>query len=302
MNFSKVSSGVFIAIVGIVLFSAKAIMVKLAYEFDVSSLHLLLFRMLFSLPFYIVIALIYRPRQVEKIKNIDYVWILFFGFIGYYLASYFDFLGLKYIKAGLERIILFVYPTLVLIISKIFLKTKITNKQIIAILITYFGVVITFWGEVQFKNEKMLFGGFLIFLSALTYASYLVGSGWLIPKFGVVLFTSYAMIVSSICVITHYLITDRASITHYSNEVYILGFLMAVISTIIPSFLVSLAIKKLGSSNFSIIGSIGPISTIVLAYFFLDERLSFLQFIGASIVLVGIGIISISKTKKKPIS
>jgi len=302
MNFSKVSSGVFIAIVGIVLFSAKAIMVKLAYEFDVSSLHLLLFRMLFSLPFYIVIALIYRPRQVEKIKNIDYVWILFFGFIGYYLASYFDFLGLKYIKAGLERIILFVYPTLVLIISKIFLKTKITNKQIIAILITYFGVVITFWGEVQFENEKMLFGGFLIFLSALTYASYLVGSGWLIPKFGVVLFTSYAMIVSSICVIAHYLITDRASITHYSNEVYILGFLMAVISTIIPSFLVSLAIKKLGSSNFSIIGSIGPISTIVLAYFFLDERLSFLQFIGASIVLVGIGIISISKTKKKPIS
>lgn len=299
MNFSKVSSGVFIAIVGIVLFSAKAIMVKMAYQYNVSSLHLLLFRMLFSLPFYIVIVLIYRPKQIEKINRIDYIWILFFGFIGYYLASYFDFLGLKYIKAGLERIILFVYPTLVLIISKIFLKTKITNKQIIAIIITYFGVVVTFWGEAQFENEKMVLGGFLIFLSALTYAAYLVGSGWLIPKFGVVLFTSYAMIVSSLCVIIHYLITDRVSIVNYSMEVYILGFLMAVISTIIPSFLVSLAIKKLGSSNFSIIGSIGPISTIILAYFFLDERLSFLQFIGTSIVLVGIGIISVSKSKKK---
>ena len=301
MNFSKVSSGVFIAIVGIVLFSAKAIMVKLAYKYNVSSLHLLLFRMLFSLPFYIIIALIYKPKQTEKIEKRDYGWILFFGFIGYYLASYFDFLGLKFIKAGLERIILFVYPTLVLIISKIFLKTKISNKQILVIIITYLGVVITFWGEVQFENEKMILGGFLIFLSALTYASYLVGSGWLIPKFGVVLFTSYAMIVSAVCVIIHYLITDRMDITNYSREVYILGFLMAVVSTLIPSFLVSLAIKKLGSSNFSIIGSVGPISTIILAYLFLDERLSLLQLIGASIVLIGVGIISVSKRKKKNI-
>lgn len=295
MNFSKISSGVFIAIVGIVLFSAKAIMVKLAYQYNVSSLHLLLFRMLFSLPFYIIIAFIYQPKQLEIIKKVDYVWILFFGFIGYYLASYFDFLGLQYIKAGLERIILFIYPTLVLIISKIFLKTKITNQQITAIIITYLGVVVTFWGEIQFENDKMILGGALIFLSALTYASYLVGSGWLIPKFGVVLFTSYAMIVSSLCVIIHYLIVDRTNILIYPFEVYLLGFLMAVISTIIPSFLVSLAIRKLGSSNFSIIGSIGPISTIILAYFILDEKLTMLQVLGTSIVIFGIGVISIKK-------
>jgi drug/metabolite transporter (DMT)-like permease len=298
MTYPKfLTSGVFIAIVGIVLFSAKAIMVKLAYKYDVTSLHLLLFRMLFSLPIYIAFAFYYSPQHPKDIKQKDYLWIVFFGFIGYYLASYFDFTGLKYIKAGLERIILFVYPTLVLLISRVFLKKRITQQQVIAILITYFGVLIAFWGELQFQSDHIVLGGFLIFLSALTYASYLVGSGWLIPKFGVVVFTSYAMIVSSVCVVVHYLMTDRCDVLNYPKEVYVLGVLMAVFSTIIPSFLVSLAIKKLGANNFSIIGSVGPISTISLAYLFLDERLSILQFIGAAIVILGIGYISLNKQK-----
>lgn len=298
MEYSKIlSSGVLIAIVGIVLFSAKAIMVKLAYQYDVTSLHLLLFRMVFSLPFYIVFSFYFKPKHSENIKRKDYLWIVFFGFVGYYLASYFDFLGLVYIKAGLERIILFVYPTLVILISRIFLKTKITNQQIVAILITYFGVVIAFWGELQFESQNVVLGGFLIFLAALTYASYIVGSGWLIPKFGVIAFTSYAMIVSSICVIIHYLITDRGNIFDYSYQVYLLSILMAIVSTIIPSFLVSLAIKKLGANNFSIIGSIGPVSTIILAYIFLGEQLSVLQMIGAVIVILGVSYISLNKRK-----
>ncbi len=299
MLFSKIkNSAVLIAVVGIVLFSAKAIMVKLAYQYNVSSLHLLLFRMLFSLPFYLIILYFLKPLTPQTVKKEDYLWLVFFGFIGYYLASYFDFLGLQYIKASLERIILFIYPTLVLLIGRIFLKTKISIKQIIAILITYVGVVITFSGELQYKGEHILLGGFLIFLSALTYASYLVGSGWLIPKFGVLRFTSYAMIVSSICVIFHYLIVDRTNIFEYAYQVYVLGFMMAVLSTLIPSFLVSLAIKKLGASNFSIIGSIGPISTIILAYIFLDERLTLLQLLGAVIVIIGITFVSLNKSKK----
>jgi len=299
MNLSTLkNSGVIIGITGIVLFSAKAIMVKLAYQYGVSSIHLLLFRMLLALPFYLLIAIYNKPTNPDKIENKDYLWILFFGFIGYYLASYFDFLGLKYIKAGLERIILFIYPTLVIIIGKIFLKEKISTKQIIAILITYFGVIITFWGELQYNEDHVLLGASLIFLSALTYASYLVGSGWLIPKFGVKVFTSYAMLVSTACVIIHYLITDRTTIFEYQYQVYVLGILMAIFSTLIPSFLVSLAIKKLGASNFSILGSIGPISTIILAYFFLEERLTFLQILGAIIVIIGITVVSRNKRKK----
>ncbi|OIQ40600.1 MAG: EamA family transporter [Bacteroidetes bacterium MedPE-SWsnd-G1] len=290
-------SSVLIAIAGIVMFSAKAVMVKLAYQYNVSSLHLLVFRMVFALPFYLGLLYFFRPQNPKEIRNSDYVWLILFGFIGYYLASYFDFLGLKYIKAGLERIILFIYPTLVLLISRMFLKTKITSKQLIAILITYVGVVIAFWGEINLEGSNIALGAFLIFLSALTYASYLVGSGWLIPKFGVMAFTSLAMIVSTVCVIAHYSITDRGDLLNYSFEVYLLGFLMAIISTLIPSFLVSLAIKRMGANNFSIIGSIGPISTIILAYLFLDERLSIVQILGAFIVILGV--VFISKNKKK---
>lgn len=294
---SVLKSGVLIAVVGVVLFSAKAIMVKLAYQYEVSALHILLFRMVFALPFYMVFAFYFKPKHSNKIKKVDYLWLIAFGFVGYYLASYFDFLGLSYIKAGLERIILFIYPTLVLLISKVFLKTKITNEQLIAILITYFGVVLAFWSELQFQSEHIVLGGLLIFLSALTYASYLVGSGWLIPKFGVMAFTSYAMIVSTVCVIVHYLITDRGNVFNYPNEVYVLGFLMAIVSTIIPSFLVSLAIKKLGANTFSIIGSVGPISTIILAYIFLGEQLSTLQIFGAVIVISGVSYISFNQRK-----
>lgn len=297
MRFFKfIYSGVFIAIVGVVLFSAKAVMVKLAYQYEVSSIHLLLFRMLFSLPIYFAIAIFYRPKQKEQIKKTDYTWLAFFGFIGYYLASYFDFLGLQYIKAGLERIILFLYPTLVVIISRIFFKTKINQKQLIAIVITYVGVIVAFWNDVQFSGTKIYLGAFLIFLSALTYASYLVGSGWLIPKFGVTLFTSYAMIISTICVIVHYLITDRTTIFNYAAEVYLLGGLMAFVSTLIPSFLVSIAIKKMGAANFSIIGSTGPVSTIILAFIFLNETVSSLQILGSIIVIIGV--IFVSKNKK----
>ncbi len=199
MKYSKIiSSGVLLAIIGVVLFSAKAVIVKMAYRYDISSEHLLLFRMAFSLPFYLVIASFNRPTKPKEIKKVDYLWILFFGFVGYYLASYFDFIGLQYIKAGLERIILFIYPTLVIIISRIFLKKTITKKQLLAIFITYIGVVITFWGELQLGAPNIVVGSVLIFLSALTYATYLVGSGWLIPKLGVITFTSYAMIISSL--------------------------------------------------------------------------------------------------------
>lgn len=296
MQNSKLSSyGIALAIIGIVLFSAKAVLVKLAYKFDISSEHLLLFRMLFSLPVYIVLALFKKPVEKDKIRRIDYLWILFFGFVGYYLASYFDFLGLQYIKAGLERIILFIYPTLVIIISWVFLKNIITKQQLLAILLTYIGVTVTFWGEFQIETTHIVLGGSLIFLSALTYAIYLVGSGWLIPKFGVVTFTSYAMIVSSLCIIIQYLIFDRQNIMNYPLEVYLICIIMAVFSTIIPSYLVSAAIAKLGASSFSIIASLGPVSTILLAYFLLGENLSIIQIIGAAIVILGVYVISKKK-------
>ncbi|MEL0456988.1 DMT family transporter [Flavobacteriaceae bacterium SZ-1-7] len=289
--------GILLGIIGIVMFSSKAVMVKLAYQYQVDALSVLLLRMLFSFPFYLVVAVIYsRKENKVKITSKDYTWVAFFGFLGYYLSSYFDFVGLVYIKASLERIILFLYPTIILIFNRLFLNKPITKTQIIAIILSYVGIVIAFWGEVAISGNDTFIGGFLILLCAITYASYLVGSGWLIPKLGVVKFTSYAMLVSCICVFVHYGLVSKIDILNYPWEVYLLGFLIAIFATVIPSYLVSEAINRINSSNFAVIAGFGPISTIVLAAIFLNEHLTMMQLFGALVVIIGILLVS---TKKK---
>ncbi len=294
-NASVTGSGILFAIIGVVLFSAKAVMVKMAYTYGIDHLTLLLFRMVFAFPFYLLIAFLTKPLHPKELRNKDYLWIVIFGFIGYYLASLFDFMGLQYLKAGLERIILFIYPTIVVLLSWFIFRKRITKLQVLAIVVTYFGVLITFWDEVGADENSILLGVFLIFLSAFTYASYLVGSGWLIPKFGVMQFTSYAMIVSTICIVVHYLFINGFNLSSYPNEVYLLGIAMAIFSTLIPSFLVSAAINRLGASAFSIFGSLGPVSTITLAFFFLDETISILQIFGMLVVISGVMLVSRKK-------
>lgn len=295
---SAASFGVICAILGVILFSAKAVIVKLVYQYQVDYLTLLLFRMVFSFPFYLAIALWKKPLAAKAIRKKDWLWLFFFGFVGYYLASLFDFMGLQYLKAGLERIILFIYPTIVVLLSWVFFRKKLTKYQSIAIVITYIGVLIAFWDELGFKGENVLFGGFLIFLSAVTYASYLVGSGWLIPKFGMVQFTSYAMMVSTFVVSIHFLFQGNYNLFDYPKEVYLLGLSMAIFCTLIPSFLVSAAIERLGASTFSIFGSIGPVATIILAFIFLDERITTLQVLGMCVVILGVTLVSLKRKNK----
>ncbi|KAA5823487.1 DMT family transporter [Algibacter amylolyticus] len=289
--------GIGLGVLGIVLFSSKAVMVKLAYNYKVDSISILLLRMLFSFPFYLVIAYWHRNQKVKANPNQkDYLWLVFFGFVGYYLASYFDFVGLTYIKASLERIILFLYPTIVLLLNKLFLKQPISKIQGLAIGLTYLGIVIAFSNEVSITGIDTYLGGFYILLSAITYASYLVGSGWLIPKFGVIKFTAYAMLVSCVCVFIHYGFIRELNLLGFSWQVYVLGALIAVFATVIPSFLVSASIKMISSSNFAIVAGVGPISTIILAGVFLNEVLTWVQLFGALVVIIGILLVSLNKT------
>ena len=292
--------GVFLGVLGIVLFSSKAVMVKLAYNYNVDAITMLLLRMLFSFPFYVVIAYLYRNKNQEiKTTKIDYVWVVFFGVVGYYLASFFDFVGLTYIKASLERIILFVYPTIVILLNRLFFKQPITKIQALAIFLSYLGIVIAFSDEVDISGNNVYLGGFFVLLSAITYASYLVGSGWLIPKFGVVKFTAYAMLVSCFCVFIHFSLIGETDLFNLPWQVYGLGGLIAIFATVIPSFLVSASIKIISSSNFAIVAGVGPISTIILASFFLNETLTLFQFFGALLVIIGIVITSLNQAKKK---
>ncbi|MEM9389674.1 MAG: DMT family transporter [Bacteroidota bacterium] len=288
-----------IAVIAIVFFSAKAVFVKMAYRYDVEAVPLLLLRMAFAFPVYLVMAFVKKPNQPKNIVFKDYLWVAGLGFIGYYLASLTDFLGLEFIKASLERIILFIYPTLVIFITWIFFGKRPGKWQVIAIVVSYIGILIMFADELKLSGNKddVWIGGLLVFISALCYATYLVGSGWLIPKFGSVAFTSYAMIVPTICVFVHFGLTQPLYLSGYPVEVYGLAFGMAMISTVIPSYLVSVSIKHLGASTFSILGSLGPIATIALANIFLDERLTQLQFFGAIIVIAAVLIVTRFKNK-----
>ena len=284
------------ALLAIFLFSSKAILVKIIYQYEIPTVHILLLRMVFALPFYVGVLCFNKQKGETELQKKDYIWLVLFGMMGYYVASFFDFCGLQYLSASLERIILFVYPTLVVIISSIFLKTKITKQQLVAILITYAGVLMTFASELTISHsDQVTLGAAFIFMSALTYAIYLVGSSWLIPKFGTVKFTSLAMIIACCSVILHYLITDRATITDHPTMVYAYCLVMAIFCTVLPSYLVSFAIKKLGASRFSILGSVGPVFTISLAVIFLGESITFIQLIGVITVIIGVRIVSKKK-------
>jgi drug/metabolite transporter (DMT)-like permease len=295
-NKSHFISGFLIAFFGAILFSTKAILVKLAYrDTGVDAVTLLALRMIFSLPFFLVSAWVVSGRtENQKFTDRQWVYVAIVGCLGYYVSSYLDFQGLQYVTAGIERLILFIYPTLVLIISAVCFKQKIKPMQILAITITYVGLVIAFVGEIDFRLGQTIdfyFGSFLIFCCAITYATYIVGSGRLIPVVGAAKFNSYAMAFASIAVLLHFFIASRVSLVNLSARTYVYGFLMAVFATVLPSYMVAEGIKRIGSGNTAIVGSVGPVSTLILAYFFLGESFSIEQIIGTSMILIGVYII-----------
>jgi len=293
--------GALLVFLSAVCFSSKAVIVKLAYQYHVDSVSLLTLRMAFSVPVFLITAFLSKARPDEPNTLLvakDYVWLVLLGFIGYYLSSLFDFLGLQYVTAGLERLILFVYPTLVVIFSAVFLGKPIQKKQYLALGLTYAGVLLVLVGDVHVESRaNIIKGGLLVFASAVTYATYLMGSGQLIPKFGTVRFTSYAMSLAALGVFMHYLIAGQSSILALPRPVYYYSFLMAMVATVAPAYLLSEGIRLVGAGNASIIASIGPISTILLAYIFLGEQVSFIQLVGTAIVLAGILLITLRKNK-----
>jgi drug/metabolite transporter (DMT)-like permease len=294
-------AGFIFCLMGAVCFSTKAVIVKLAYrETQIDAVTLLALRMLFSLPFFIVSAAL-ASSKTGNVKFTGKQWfaVAVVGMLGYYVSSYLDFVGLQYITAGMERLILFIYPTLVLLISAVVFKEKIQRRQWIALLITYAGLLLAFWGEVDFNQQQH--AGFykgvgLIFLCAITYAIYIAGSGRLIPVVGSTKFNSYAMSFACAGVLLHYCIVSDLSLFNLSKEVYLYSILMAVVATVIPSYMVSEGIKRVGPDNAAIIGSVGPVSTIIQAYIFLYEPVFALQLAGTALILVGV--LMIGKKKK----
>jgi drug/metabolite transporter (DMT)-like permease len=282
-------------------FSGKAIIVKLAYRYGVDAVTLLALRMVFSAPFFLLLALwAGRGANQEPLARADVRNIVILGLIGYYLSSYFDFLGLQYITAALERLLLFVHPTFVLLLSALLFKRPITRRDVIAIVLSYLGIALVFGHDLATQPGNVALGAFWVLLSALLYAAYLIGSGRLVGRVGSVRFASYAGLVSSIGVVTHYLVTrDAMLIVSQPAAVYWLSLLMAIVSTVLPIVLMSEGIRRIGASHASIIGSIGPISTIALGAIFLGEQITAFQVSGAALVLAGVLAISLQKKAAK---
>jgi drug/metabolite transporter (DMT)-like permease len=285
-------AGFLITFTGAVLFSTKAIIVKLAFaNTSLDAITLLTLRMLFSLPFYLAAAWFGSSKKTNiKFTRLQWINIISLGLFGYYLSSLFDFIGLQYISAGLERLILFLYPTFVVLINVFLFREKISRIQQLALLLTYAGIAIAYWGELEIDstNKNFYLGSFLIFLCAVTYASYIVGSGRMIPKVGVTKFTAYAMLSSTAGVFIHFLLAGTSKDLVHIGEYWWYGLLLAIIATVIPTFLISIGMKKIGSNNVAIISGIGPVSTIVQAYFILGEDIFPAQIAGTILVVAGV--------------
>ncbi|GAO43321.1 DMT family transporter [Flavihumibacter petaseus] len=284
-------TGVLLVFFGAVMFSTKAILVKLAFrEVQMDAVTLLALRMLFSMPFFLGAAFWSKQQGENKLTTRQWTAVAVLGLLGYYLSSLFDFVGLQYISAGLERLILFLYPSFVALINFIWLKQVLSKRQRWALLLTYTGLAIAYLGEFQVdqQNPNFLLGSFLIFLCSITYAFYIAGSGKMIPQVGVTRFTAYAMLASTFGVWVHFLLTHSVNALQFSPAVWRYGILLAVFATVIPAFMIAAGMKRIGSNNAAIVSSIGPVSTIVQAYFFLGEKMHAGQFIGTVLVVAGV--------------
>ncbi len=288
---SAFAAGLALAIIGSVLFSAKAIVVKLAYRYGVDAATLIALRMAFAAPFFIA-ALVWSSRGGRQLSRSDHARLIVIGLLGYYAASYLDFLGLQYVTAALERLILYLSPTLVVVISAVLLRKRFGRWEWTALALAYGGILLVFWHDVSFEGGQVVLGSTLVFASAICYAAYLILSGELVRRLGAIRLTAYAMCVSTAAIFVQFIVLNPLSALEQPPPVYWLSLLNALLCTVVPVFATMLAIERIGASRASVASMIGPVATIALAYIFLGERVSVWQIAGTVLVLAGIYVLT----------
>ena len=259
--------------------------------------------MIFALPFYLAVAFLHgQKKENVKISGRQWWYVIMLGLFGYYFSSFLDFTGLQYISAGLERLILFLYPTFAVLINVFVFKQHISKRQVIALLLTYAGIAYAFYGEVQLNevNPNLFLGSFLVFLCAVTYSMYIAGSGKVIPMVGASKFTAYAMLAASTGIFIHFVLRGNYSQLNSGSGLWWYGLLLGVVATVLPSFMISYGLKKVGSNNVAIISGIGPVSTIIQAHLILGERIFFEQLVGTALVVAGVLLIGWKSGTKEP--
>ena len=287
-----------LAALGAVAFSGKAIIVKLAYRHGVDAVTLIMLRMLFALPFFVVMTWwASRHGQARKplpLTRKDLLGILWLGVTGYYLASILDFAGLQYITASLERLILYLNPTLVLLLGLFFFQRGIGRRQAMGMAISYAGVLLVFGHEVTLQGADVVLGAVLVFFSAVSYALYLFYSGEMVQRIGSLRLVGLTCSVACLLCIAQFAVLRPWSAALVAPPVLWLSLLNATLCTALPVLLVMMAIERLGASAVAQAGMVGPMSTILMGVLILGEP--FTVWVAAGTVLVISGIFVFSRS------
>jgi drug/metabolite transporter (DMT)-like permease len=284
---SQFTTGLLLAAAGSIAFSGKAIIVKLAYRHGVDAITLVMFRMLFAVPFFIAMAW-WAGRGKPALNRADWWGVLGLGFSGYYISSFLDFLGLQYISASLERLILYLNPTLVLILGWVLYQRKITSRQAVAMAVSYSGVLLVFGHEISLVGDNVPLGAALVFGSAVTYAIYLSYSGQLVQRLGSLRLAGLATTVACFFCILQFVLLKPMSALNVAPEVIWLSVLNATACTVLPVLMVMMAIERIGPGLTSQIGMIGPMSTLTMGVFWLNETFNMWILTGTALVLGGV--------------
>jgi len=288
------SAGLWLAVLAAFGFSAKAIFVKLAYAVaPVDAVTLLALRMAFSLPVFLWVGL-RSSRGAPALSASDWLAIVALGLLGYYGASILDFIGLQTITAGLERLILFTYPTLTLLLGAVFFGETIGRRAWLALALCYAGIAVAFAHDLHQVADvsAVWIGTAFVFASSLSYALYLTGSGRMLARVGVARFTALAMLVSTAATLLHFFVKQPLLALIQPLPVYGYGLAMAILSTAIPVFAQSAAIRRIGAGRAVLIGTVGPLMTIAMGWWLLGETISAWQLGGAALVVAGVILVS----------
>jgi len=290
--------GLALVLFGALGFSIKSILIKMAYAASpgIDAITLLALRMLFALPIFIAAALLHNLKaRPPALSKQEWLFVTLLGLDGYYLASFLDFASLQYIAAGLERVILFLYPTFVVLFSALLFRRLITASVLIALLLSYGGLILVFLDHLSAASPNLWLGSALVAGSALVFAGFTMGSGVMVHKIGSVRFTAYTMTAAGIATLIHFAVQRGSALTGFPADVYGLTLLITVFSTVLPAFSMNAGIRRIGADFASIISTTGPIATLIFAYFLLDEPVSAMQLGGTALVLTGVYVLGRSK-------
>lgn len=290
----NIASGVLLALAGSIAFSGKAIIVKLGYRYNVDAVTLLMLRMLLALPFFVVLSW-WASRSKAALTRTQWLKVIFLGFSGYYLASFLDFAGLQYISASLERLILYLNPTIVLVLGWLLWGKKITRNQMLAFALSYAGVLLVFGHEAKLDGANVGLGTALVFASAVSYALYLSFSGELVRQLGSLRLAGLATSVACFFCIAQFVLLKPLSAANVAPPVLWLSLLNATACTVAPVLMVMMAIERIGAAKTAQIGMIGPMSTILMGVWLLGEPMNAWIVAGTILVLSGVYLVSRSK-------